>query len=172
MTGTLWKLGGWLAAGFVALTMLLSGLERSALVKAAALAEAAPVVEGAAGAGGESGTVPTGAHALVFSGLVLLGLAVYGALTTWGGFLMDNPETRQIPVWLLLAITVVSGGAGLLGFAAHWGYVRSLDVVPTTVNEGYIAYQVMVSEAVLASLVLLGVRWAPGYRPRLLGQRP
>lgn len=160
MTGTLWKLGGCLAAGFVALTMLLWGLERSALAKAALRV------------GGESGTVPTGAYVLVFSGLVLLGLAVYGALTTWGGFLKDNPETRQIPVWLLLAITVVSAGAGLLGFAAHWGYIRSLDVVPTAVNEGYIAYQVMVSEAVLASLVLLGVRWAPGYRPRALVKRP
>lgn len=146
--------------------MLLWGLEL------AALAKAAPLVEGAAGAGGESGSVPTSAYVLVFSGLVLVGLAVYGALTTWGGFLKDNPETRQIPVWLLLAITVVSASAGLLGFAAHWGYIRSLDVAPTAVNEGYIAYQVMVSVAVLASLVLLGVRWAPGYRPRALGQRP
>ena len=160
MSVTLWKLGGCLAAGLAALTMLLWGLERAALVAAAVRAE------------GESASIPTHAYALVFSGLVLLGAAVYCALTTWGGFLKANPETAQLPVWLLLAIIVVAGGAGLLGFAVHWGYIRSLAVVPMTVDQGYIAYQVMTAAAALASVVILGVRWAPGYRPRALGARP
>jgi hypothetical protein len=160
MTGTLWKLGGCLTAGFVALTMVLWGLERSALVEAAVR-----VV-------GESGSIPTRAYVLVFAGLVLLSLAVYCALTTWGGFLKANPETRQLPVWLLLAIIVVAGAASVLGLATHWGYIRSLDVVPMAVNQGYIAYQVLTSAAVLGSMVLIGVRWAPGYRPRVMGARP
>ena len=160
MTATLWKLGGCLAAGFAALTMLLWGLERSALVEAAARV------------GGESASVPTRAYVLVFSGLVLLSLAMYSALTTWGGFLKANPETPQLPVWLLVAIIVIAGGAALLGLAAHWGYIRSLDVVPTVVDQGYVAYQVMASATVLASLVAVGVRWAPGYRPRVMGARP
>ena len=154
MTGTLWRLGGCLAAGFAALTMLLWGLERTALVDAAARVA------------GEQGSPPTRAYVLVFSGLVLLGLAAFRALTTWGGFLRDNPDTRQLPVWLLVGIIVVASGAALVGFAAHWGYIRSLDAVPTAVDQGYIAYQVLTSAAVVASAVVVGVRWAPGYRPR------
>jgi hypothetical protein len=160
MTGTLWKLGGWLTAGFAALTMLLWGLERSALVEAAARA------------GGEPASIPTRAYVLVFAGLVLLILAVYCALTTWGGFLKANPETRQLPVWILIVVIVVAGGAGLFGFATHWAYIDSLDAAPVAVNQGYIAYQVVTSVAVLGSMVLMGVRWAPGYRPRVLGARP
>jgi hypothetical protein len=160
VTGTLWKLGGCLAAGVAALTMLLWGLERAALVDAAAHA------------GGSPASIPTRAYVLVFSGLVLLSLAVYGALTTWGGFLKANPNTAQVPVWLLLAIIVIAGGAGLVGLATHSGYIRSLDAVPMAVNQGYIAYQVLTSAAILGSMVLLGVRWAPGYRPRVLGARP
>jgi hypothetical protein len=159
MTGTLWKLGGCLTAGFAALTMVLWGLERSALVEAAVRV------------GGESASIPTRAYVLVFAGLVLLSLAVYCALTTWGGFLKANPETRQLPVWLLLAVIVVAGGAGVLGLATHWGYIRSLNVVPMAVDQGYIAYQVLTSAAVLGSMVVMGVRWAPGYRPRVLGAR-
>ena len=160
MSSTLWKLGGCLAAGLAALTMLLWGLERTALIDAADRVA------------GETASIPTRAYVLVFAGLVLLAVAAYGALTTWGGFLKANPETSQLPVWLLLAIIVVAGGAGLLGFAVHWGYIRSLDVVPMTVDQGYIAYQVMAAAAALASVVTLGVRWAPGYRPRALGVRP
>ena len=160
MTGTLWKLGGCLTAGFAALTMLLWGLERTTLVDAAARV------------GGEPASIPTRAYVLVFGGLVLLSLAVYWALTTWGGFLKANPETRQLPVWLLIVVIVLAGGAGLLGLAAHWGYICSLDVVPMAVNQGYIAYHVLTSAAILASMVAMGVRWAPGYRPRFLGARP
>jgi hypothetical protein len=160
VTGTLWKLGGCLTAGSAALAMVLWGLERSALVEAAA------------GVGGEPASIPTRAYVLVFVGLMLLGLAVYCALTTWGGFLKANPDTAQLPVWLLLAIIVVAGGAGLLGLATHSSYIRSLDAVPAAVNQGYIAYQVLMSVAVLGSMVLMGVRWAPAYRPRVLGARP
>jgi hypothetical protein len=74
-------------------------------------------------------------------------------------------------VWLLLAVIVVAGGAGVLGLATHWGYIRSLNVVPMAVDQGYIAYQVLTSAAVLGSMVVMGVRWAPGYRPRVLGAR-
>jgi hypothetical protein len=39
------------------------------------------------------------------------------------------------------------------------------------VSQGYVAYQVVALSILLVALVLLGVRWAPGYRPRVLGPR-
>ncbi len=86
--------------------------------------------------------------------------------------LKANPGTRQLPVWILIVVIVVAGGAGLFGFATHWAYIGSLDDAPVAVNQGYIAYQVVTSVAVLGSMVLMGVRWAPGYRPRVPRARP
>ncbi len=159
MTRTLWKLGGCLAMGVTGLTMVLWGLERSELVDAAVRLR------------GESETIPGHIYVLVFVGLVLVSLAVYCAVTTWGGVLKENPDTRQIPVWILVAVMAVAGGAGLVGLAQHSSYIRSLDVVPMAVNQGYIAYQVVTLSVLLTALVIMGVRWAPGYRPRALGPR-
>jgi len=159
MTRTLGKLGGCLATGIAGLTMVLWGLERSSLVNAAVRLK------------GESASIPGHVYVLVFVGLVLVSLAVYCAVTTWGGVLKANPETRQVPVWVLMVVMAVAVGAGLAGLAQHSGYVRSLDVVPTVVNQGYIAYQVVTLSVVLVALVIMGVRWAPGYRPRVLGPR-
>jgi hypothetical protein len=156
VTRTLWLLGGCLATGFAALTMFFWGLERTALIDAAVRAR------------GESMPLPTHLYVLVFVGIVLLAIAMWGAVTTWGGFLKANPETRQIPVWVLVVLMAAGGGAAFLGLAVHSGYIGSLAVVPMAVNQGYIAYQVMAASFVLASSVALGTRWAPGYRPHVL----
>jgi len=159
MTRTLWKLGGCVAVGLLALAMLFWGLERTALVDAAVRID------------GADETIPTRIYVLIFAGLTLLSVAVLAALTVWGGFLKENPGTRQVPVWILVVVMVVFGGAGLVGFAQHAAYVRSLDAVPMDVNQGYISFQVVTAAAVLISLVVVGVRWAPGYRPVLLRDR-
>ena len=153
MSGTLWKLGGSLAAGVAALTMVFWGLERSALVDAAVRLD------------GESESIPTRVYVLVFVGLLVFTLALVAALSVWGGYLKAHPETRQLPVWVLIVLIVVAGTAGFAGFAQHASYVRSLPVVPTEVSQGYIAYEVIAAAMVVVALVILGVRWAPGYRP-------
>jgi hypothetical protein len=159
MTRTLWRLGGCVAVGLVALAMLFWGLERTALVDAAVRLD------------GADEAIPTRVYVLIFAGLILLSVAVFLSLTVWGGFLKANPETRQVPVWILVVVMVVCGGAGLVGFAQHAAYVRSLDTVPMDVDQGYIAFQVVTAAAVLVSLVVVGVRWAPGYRPVLMRDR-
>jgi hypothetical protein len=156
---TVTKLGGCLGAGIVGLTMVMWGLERVALVDAAVRLK------------GESIAMPGHVYVLVFVGLVLVSLAVAVAVTTWGGVLKENPDTRQVPVWALMVVMAVAGGAGLTGLAVHSSYVRSLEEVPTVVSQGYIAYQVLAVSILLVALVLMGVRWAPGYRPRVLGPR-
>jgi hypothetical protein len=153
------KLGGCLGAGIAGLTMVMWGFERVALVDAAVRL------------GGESIAMPRHVYLLVFVGLALVSLAVACAVTTWGGVLKENPGTRQVPVWALIAVMAVAGGASLTGLARHSSYVRSLEEVPTAVSQGYIAYQVLAVSTVLVALVMLGVRWAPGYRPRVLGPR-
>ena len=159
MTHTLGKLGGCLATGIAGLTMVMWGLERVALVDAAVRLEGEPIA------------TPTHVSVLIFVGLVLVSLAVACAVTTWGGVLKANPETRQVPAWVLIAVMAVAGGAGLTGLAKHSGYVRALEVAPTAVSHGYVAYEVLALSVLLVALVLLGVRWAPGYRPRVLGPR-
>jgi hypothetical protein len=159
VTRTFGKLGGCLGAGIAGLTMVMWGLERVALVDAAVRLS------------GESIAMPGYVYVLVFVGLALVSLAVACAVTTWGGVLKASPETRQVPVWTLIVVMALAGGAGLTGLARHSGYVRSLDEVPTTVSEGYIAYQVLAVSILLVALVMMGVRWAPGYRPRVLGPR-
>lgn len=159
MKAVLWKLGGAAAGTVVALVMVFWALERASLNDLAA--ERA----------GVDASTPLRVYGLLFVGLVLLNVCVFGALTVWSTFLKANPTTRQVPVWLLVAFVLIVGTAGLVGFAQHAAYVSSLDVVPDVVSEGYIAYQASAGTAVIAALVLLGVRWAPGYRPRGLRER-
>lgn len=146
--------------GVVGLTMVMWGLERVALVDAAVRLRSEPIA------------IPTHVYLLVFVGLVLVSLAIACAVTTWGGVLKENPGTRQVPTWVLIVVMAVAGGAGLAGLARHSDHVRSLEVVPTVVSQGYIAYQVLALSVLLVALVMMGVRWAPGYRPRVLGPAP
>ncbi len=159
MSRTLWKLGGCAAVGTLALAMLFWGLERTSLVDAAIRIN------------GRDVSIPTRVYVLVFAGLVLLSLTGFVALTVWGGYLKENPTTRQVPVWVLAIVMVIAGGAELVGFAQHAAYVRSLAAVPQTVNQGYIAYEVVMAAAVVICLIVMGVRWAPGYRPVSLRDR-
>ena len=153
---TLWKLGACVVLGMVGLAMVFWGLERSALIDRAA------VVSGA------DGSVPQRVFLTLYVGLMLLWIAVLWALTVWSKYLRAHPETRQAPVWALMLLIALSGTAGLLGFAQHWGHINGLDPVPTEVSEGFIAGQVMAGIVVIGSLVVMGVRWAPGHRRPLV----
>lgn len=147
MSGFLWRMGGALAAGLLGLALVFWQLEHASL-------------NAFAGLGRPSAAV----YALLFAGLLLLGGSVMYAFTRWAAFLREHPETRQLPAWLLVAILVVAGAAFVLGAAIHAGYLRSQDPVPMEISQGYVAYEVSFAALALVALVLLGARWAPGYR--------
>lgn len=152
VAGLLWRVGGALALAVLGLSMLFWALERSSLVGFEATAA------------GVDMRPPTHIYVLLFAGLVLLNLSTFYALSKWSRFVRDNPETKQAPVWLLLGIIVIAGALLVTGIAVHSGWVRSQDVVPTEVDQGFIAYEVSFAALILVPLVLLAARWSPGYR--------
>ena len=147
MSGFLWRMGGALAAGVLGLMLVFWQLEHASLRAFAGLGRPSPAV-----------------YALLFAGLLLLGASVLYAFTRWAAFLRAHPETRQLPVWLLVAILVLAGGSFVMGAAIHAGYLREQDPVPMEISQGFVAYEVSFAALVLVALVLLGARWAPGYR--------
>lgn len=150
-----WRMAGAFAAGVLGLVWLFWALERTSLVAFAAR---------------DSGTImqpPTITYVMMFVGLILINFAVFYALTEWSRYLRRNPDTWQLPVWLLFSVAAVSGAALITGLANHSAFVQSHDVIPMEINHQFIAFQVVMAALVLVSLVLLGVRWSPGYRPQL-----
>src|SRR5690606_20218067 len=97
----------------------------------------------------------------------LLNFSTFYALTKWARYLRRHPETPQAPVWLLIGVIVVAGAALLTAVANHSAFVRTQVPVPMDISHGFIAFQVVTGALVLVPLVLLGVRWAPGYRPQM-----
>jgi drug/metabolite transporter (DMT)-like permease len=150
---TLVKLGMALVAGVAGLAMVLGGVERTELLSTEAERQGSETV------------VPGGVYVLLIVGVLLLNLAVFSALTVWGHRLRAHPETRQAPVWVLVAIIVAAGGLGLAGYAAHSGHIASLAVIPSTVDWGFIAVQTLLGTIVVAALIILGVRWTPRHQP-------
>ena len=153
MRQTLTKLGATVVIGGVGLAMIVSGVEKTSLLGLSA--ERA----------NEDPVVPGSMYALLVVGVFLLNVAVFSALTVWSHHLRAHPETRQAPVWVLVTVIVAAGGLGLAGYAAHQGYIRSLDVVPAGVSPGFVAEQVLAATLVIAALVVVGVRWTPRHRP-------
>jgi len=152
MSGFLWRMAGALVAVWVGLGMMFYSLERVALIR---MAE-----EAGQGDGGR----PVGLTLSLFLGLVIVNFALFYALTRWAAFIRGNPGTPQAPVSLLIAVLVISGGALVVALAIHASYLRGLEVIPMAVSWGYIAFQVLAATIALVALVLIAVRWSPGYR--------
>ncbi|WP_062384985.1 hypothetical protein [Demequina iriomotensis] len=147
MSRFLWRMGGALVLGVLGLTLIFWQLEHAQLYAFAGL-----------------GRPAAGVYALLFVGLLLLNVSVFYALTRWARFLREHPDTRQLPPWFLVAIIVVAGGVLVTGVAVHAGYLRSLETVPMSISQGFVAFEASFAALALVPLVLLAVRWSGGYR--------
>jgi hypothetical protein len=146
------RMGLSLAIAAVGLSMMFYSFERLSLVQLAhTLGQ---------GDGGTALTVQTS----LFVGLALLNLSALFALNRWANFLREFPETRQAPLWFLVALLLFGGAAMVWGMATHSGWLRTLSEVPLSVSWGYISFQVVAAMLVLIPLVLLAARWSPGYK--------
>jgi len=154
MSAFLWRMIGSLVAGMIGLAMLFWALELTSL---AALEGEQQGTDGKPGAG---------VYALLFAGLVVINLATFSALTRWSRYLREHPSTKQPPVILLVSVLILAGAALITGVAVHSDWVHSQATVPTTVQQGYIAYAMIFATIGVATLVLLAVRWSPGFRRR------
>ncbi|WP_062134957.1 hypothetical protein [Demequina aestuarii] len=139
--------------GVIGLTMLIYALERTSLVNFAATHD------------GTEAVIPVRVYLTMFVGLAMVNLCAFWALDHWGAYLRAHPDVTQLPVWFLVLLIILPGGALVTSVATHAGYIRSLDAVPVDPNAGFIAFQVIMAALVIIALVLLGARWAPGYKP-------
>ncbi|MFW2513647.1 hypothetical protein ACNI3K_07695 [Demequina sp. SO4-13] len=150
-----------LVLGIVGLTMLVWALERTSLVNFAAMHD------------GAEAETPIRVYVTMFIGLAVVNLCTFWAVSQWSAYLRAHPDAPQLPVWFLLVLVVLPGAALITSVATHAGYIRSLDAVPVDPNMGFVAFQVMMAALVIIALVLLGARWAPGYKaPRETQPQP
>lgn len=140
--------------GIIGLTMLIYALERTSLVNFAASHD------------GAEAQTPLRVFMTMFVGLAVVSLCAFWALDQWASYLRAHPDVKQLPVWFLVVLIVLPGGALITSVATHAGYIRSLDAVPTDPNAGFVAFQVVMAALVIVALVLLAARWAPGYKLR------
>ncbi|WP_061964339.1 hypothetical protein [Demequina aurantiaca] len=152
MSTFMWKMAGALVAGLIGMGMLFWALEKTSLT---ALAD---------GGNAETARAPFSVYLVLFAGLLLINFSLFYAVVRWSRFLREHPETSQMPLWLAIIIVVVAASALIAGIAIHAAWLNDQDPVPTTVNEGLILYEVVMGALVLIPLVLVGVRWAPGYK--------
>jgi len=143
------RMGVALAIGIAGLTMLMYALERTSLIVFANGAGTSP---------------PARIYVTLFAGFVIVNLCTFFALSQWSRYLQFHPETKQLPIWFLMVLVLLSGAALLAAMANHAGYLRSLDTVSVDPNGGYIAFQVVFAALLIISLLLLAVRFAPGYK--------
>jgi len=152
--GFLWRMAGSFVLATLGLAMTFWALERTSLIAFA-------------GAGGEGPSRPPAqVYLLLFAGLIVLNLSTFYALVKWSRYLRENPDAKQAPVPLLISIMVIAGGLLVGGMAVHAGWVKSQNPVPTEVSQGFIAYEVSFAMLVIVPLVLVAVRWSPGYKTR------
>jgi len=154
VNGLLVRMISALVTGIGGLFMLFWGFERIALSATQAVQR------------GVEFDPPSHVVALLFSGLALVNVATFYALTTWSRYLQAHPNTKQLAVALQMSVLTASGYALIAGVAAHSKAVRSQSPVDMAVNAGYIAYEVLFATIVISALVLLAVRWSPGFRRR------
>ncbi len=154
MSGFLWRMIVALVAGVIGIAMLFWALEETALAAYAASLT-----------GGDA-TPAASTYVLMFAGLVVVNLATFYALTRWSRYLREHPRTKQLPVILLVGAMLLAGAAVVIGIAVHSDWLHAQEVAPTQVRQGFVAYEVVFSTFVVATLVLLAVRWSPGYKRR------
>lgn len=146
---------GALVVGVTGLTMLLYGLEQSSLHAFAAHDT------------GTAARPPVGVYVTLFLGLVAVSLSACWILQQWSAYVRQHPDVKHLPAWFLIALIVLPGGGLVYSVATHASYIRSLDQVPLEPNLGFVAFQVIMAALVIIALVLLVVRWSPGYhRPQ------
>ncbi len=141
MSRFLWRMGGALAAGVLGLSLVFWQLEHASLLRAAG--EGRPAI---------------GVYALLFAGLVLVGLAVVDAHRRWVRFLGENPGTRQLPAWLMVALAAIAVVLLVVGIGVHAAWVRAQDPTPLDIDQGFVAYEVSFAALTLVPLVLLAAR--------------
>lgn len=154
MSGFLWRMGGSLVAGMIGLFMLFWALELTSL---------------AALHGSQTGAdphPPATTYLLMFAGLVVVNLATFYALVRWSRYLREHPKTKQLPVAALVGVLILAGSAVVIGIAIHSTWVHAQATIPAAPTQGFIAYEVVFATVVIATLVLLAVRWSPGYKRR------
>lgn len=155
MSSFLARMGLLMVGATVGLGMMFYSFERLSLVQLAHTL------------GQGDGRPPGTVQASLFVGLSLLNLSALFALNRWAKYVREFPNTRQAPVWFLLALLLFGGGAMVWALATHSGWLRTLEEVPISVHWGYIGFQIVAAMLVLIPLVLLGARWSPGYKPQL-----
>lgn len=143
---------GALVVGVTGLTMLLYGLEQSSLHAFAAHGT------------GAAARPPMGVYITLFLGLVAVSLSACWVLQQWSAYVRQHSDVKHLPAWFLITLIVLPGGGLIYSVATHAGYIRSLDQVPMEPNLGFVAFQVIMAALVIIALVLLVVRWSPGYR--------
>lgn len=143
---------GALVLGVAGLTMLLYALEQSSL-RAFAASQT-----------GISSRPSAGVYLTLFLGLVAVSLSTCWIVQQWSAYVRQHPEVKHLPAWFLIVLIVVPGGGLIYSIASHAAYIRSLDQVPAEPNLGFVAFQVIMAALVIIALVLLVVRWSPGYK--------
>ncbi|WP_084104415.1 hypothetical protein [Demequina sp. NBRC 110056] len=151
------RAGALIITGIVGLTMLFYALERTSLVTFAEGAGARP---------------PFRIYLTLFVGLAIVNLCVFYGFKMWARYVREHPDTRHLPIWFLLTILVIGGGALITAVATHAGYLRGLDTMPEAPNMGYVGFQVIAAAFVLIPLVLLCARFAPGYKRAVGAPQP
>ena len=143
---------GALAVGIIGLTMLLYALEQTSLHAFASSQT------------GDASRPALGVYLTLFIGLIAVSLSACWALQQWSAYVRQHRDVKHLPVWFLIALIVLPGVGLIYSVATHAGYIRGLDQVPVEPNLGLVAFQVIMVALVLIALVLLVVRWSPGYK--------
>lgn len=151
-------MAGSVAGLWASLTIVMYAIERLSLVRMAH------------DNGQGNGELPRSLIVLFFVGFLMLNGTLFYALTRWARYIRANPKTPQAPVSVLIGVVALSGAALLWGMAAHAEDVRAQEVVSLEPHLGYIAFQVLVASLALIMLVLVAVRWSPGYRREFIRQ--
>jgi uncharacterized membrane protein len=147
-------MAGALVALVIGLSMLVWGLE---LIAIAALQ---------GNANGTDARPAASTYLLMFIGLVVVNLATFYALTHWSRYLREHPKTKQFPVAILVSVLVLTGAAIVYGVATHSAWMGEQDAATLVPRQGFVAYEVVFATVMIATLVLLAVRWSPGYKRR------
>lgn len=137
--------------GVTGLTMLLYALEQTSLHAFAAH-----------DAGSQS-RPPVGVYLTLFMGLVAVSVSACWILQQWSAYVRQHPDVKHLPGWFLLSLIVLPGVGLVYSMATHASYIRGLDQLPLEPNLGFIAFQVVMAALMITALVLLTVRWSPGY---------
>lgn len=154
MSAFMWKMAGALVSAMIGLGMLFWALEKTSLFALAG------------GGNADTARAPVAVYLALFAGLLLVTFSVFYAVVRWSRFLGENPETKQLPPWLGITVGAVAGGSLLAAIATHAAWLNDQEPVPMAVNEGFVLFEVAMGALLLVPMVLVGVRWAPGYQPQ------